>query len=117
MGERSRTADGRRRWRQWTEAEAREALAELAESGESPTSFARRRGISANRLRYWSRRLATEALVPAFVQLPVPAPCTATEVAHIEVVVEQVVVRVREDLEVGRLAAIVRALAGRERAC
>jgi hypothetical protein len=39
------------------------------------------------------------------------------EVARLEVVVEDVVVRVREDIEVSRLAAIVRALAGREPAC
>src|ERR1700729_359058 len=108
MGERSRTADGRRRWRQWTEAEARSALAELAESGESPTSFARRRGISSNRLRYWTRRLAVEPSAPSFVQLRVRASVTALEVARLEVVVEDVVVRVREDIEVRRLAAIVR---------
>lgn len=42
----------------WTEQQARQALAELATSGESSASFARRRGISTQRLAYWRKRLA-----------------------------------------------------------
>jgi len=58
-----------------------------------------------------------EPFLPSFVQVDVPSSGTAQDIARIEVVVEEVVVRVREDIEVGRLAAIVRALAGREPAC
>jgi transposase-like protein len=116
MGDRSRTADGRRRWRQWTEAEARAALAELAESGESLASFARVRGIGPNRLRYWTKRFET-ALVPSFVQVRVPAASRRPESELIELVVDDVAVRVREDIDVARLLAIVRALACRDRAC
>ena len=43
----------RRGWRQWTERDAREALAELARTGESLAEFARRRGVSGERVRYW----------------------------------------------------------------
>jgi transposase-like protein len=116
MGGRSKTADGRRRWRQWTEAEARAALAELAQSGESLASFAHGRGVGPNRLRYWRKRLGT-ALIPSFVQVRVPAARTRSESARIEIVVDDVVVRVREDIEVARLVTIVHALAGREPAC
>jgi transposase-like protein len=55
----------RRGWRQWTEQDAREALAELAGTGESIAEFARRRGVSRERVRYWRKRLADVA--PAFV--------------------------------------------------
>jgi transposase-like protein len=117
MGERSRTADGRRRWRQWTEAEARAALAELAESGESQAGFARRKGVSSNRLAYWRKRVGETASVPSFVQVRVPAARTAPEGACIEIVIDDVAVRVREEIDVSRLASVVRALAGREPAC
>ena len=117
MGGMSRTADGRRRWRQWTESEARAALAELAESGESLASFARRRGVSSNRLLYWRRRVGdTPAAVTSFVRVRL-RPSGAQSDARIEIVIDDVSVRVREDVEVGRLAALVRALAGREPAC
>ncbi|MGO8993294.1 MAG: IS66 family insertion sequence element accessory protein TnpA [Polyangiaceae bacterium] len=116
MGGKARTTDGRRRWRQWTEAEAHAALAELAESGESLASFARGRGVGPNRLRYWRRRLGT-ALVPSFVQVRLPAATPRCESARIEIVVDDVTVRVREDIEVARLVTIVHALADRERAC
>jgi transposase-like protein len=113
MGDRSRTADGRQRWRQWTEAEARAALAELAESGESLASFARRKGVSSNRLVYWRRRVGESS----FVEVRLPAAGSPSDGAHIEIVVGGVAVRVREEMDVGRVAALVRALAGREPAC
>ncbi len=59
----------RRQWRQWTEQDAREALAELTRTGESLAAFARRRGVSGERVRYWRKRLADSA--PAFVAIPV----------------------------------------------
>ena len=120
MGGSSKTADGRRRWRQWTESEAREALAEFAQSGESLASFARRREVSSNRLRYWRKRLGEGALVPSFVQVRLRGSIAAdapSDGERIEVVVDDVAVRVPLEMDVGRLAALVRALAGREPAC
>jgi transposase-like protein len=117
MGGMSRTADGRRRWRQWTETEARAILAEFAESGESQAGFARRKGVSSNRLVYWRKRVGETTSVPSFVQVRLPAARTPPEGACIEIVIGDVAVRAREEIDVGRLAALVRALAGREPAC
>jgi transposase-like protein len=117
MGGMSRTADGRRRWRQWTEAEARAALAELAESGESLASFARRKGVSSNRLLYWRQRVGETVVAPSFVRVRLPAARPPSDGERVEIVVDDVAVRVREEMDVGRLAALVRALAGREPAC
>jgi hypothetical protein len=114
MGGMSRTADGRRRWQQWTEGEARTILAEFAQSGESQAGFARRKGVSSSRLVYWRKRVGE---LPSFVQVRLPAPGTALDGARIEVVVDDVSVRVREDIDTGRLAALVRALSGREPLC
>ena len=114
MGGMSRTADGRRRWRQWTEAEGRAALAELAESGESLASFARRKGVSSNRLVYWRRRVGETAVVPSFTQVRLSATRMPSDGAQIEIVIDDVAVRVREEMDVARLAALVRALVGRE---
>jgi hypothetical protein len=117
MGGMARTADGRRHWRQWTEAEARAVLAELSESGESLAGFARRKGVSTNRLVYRRRRLGEPPVVPSFVQVRLPAPGTSPDGARIEVIVDDVSVHVREDIDLGRLASLVRALAGRAPAC
>lgn len=128
MGDRSRTTDGRRCWRQWTEPEARAALADLARSGQSLASFAREREVSGNRLRYWRKRLGEASLVPSFVQvrLPrvrrpplLPAPPALTDGARIEIVVDEVSVPVHvpAETEVGRLAALVRALPRLEPTC
>lgn len=114
MGGMSRTADGRRSWQQWTEGEARAILAEFAQSGESQAGFARRKGVSSNRLVYWRKRVGEPPVVPPFVQVRLPAPGTAPDGSRIEVVVGDVLVRVHEGLEIGRLAALVRAVSGRE---
>jgi transposase-like protein len=108
----SRTTDGRRRWQVWGEGEAREALAELSRSGESVAEFARRRGVSAQRVYYWKKRVA-DALVPAFVAVPVTAP----RAGQIEIMAEGVTIRVREDLDSERLADILDAVARRHRGC
>jgi len=52
----------------WTEDEARSALTELAQSGQSMAEFARRRGFSTARIRYWKERLGVTAAIPAFVR-------------------------------------------------
>jgi hypothetical protein len=92
-----------RRWRQWTEAEARAALNELAASKESVAEFARRKGVSTQRVAYWRKRLpATE---PAFISVAIPD--SAALSATIELAARGVTLRVREDVGIARLAAIV----------
>ncbi|MBE2253382.1 MAG: hypothetical protein IAE78_27885 [Myxococcus sp.] len=44
-------------WKQWTADEAREALKAWKASGRSRSAFARRAGVSAQRLSWWERRL------------------------------------------------------------
>ncbi len=109
--DRQHTADGRRRWRQWTESEAREALAELGRSGESVARFARRKGVSAQRVHHWRKRIA-EGGVPAFVAVPV-----APRLAQIEIVSEAVTVRVREDLDLEHVGDLIEVVARRGRGC
>ena len=93
-------------WRRWGADEAREALAELAAGGESAVSFARRRGISTQRLAYWKKRLGIAA-EPKFVAVALP---TATSAAWIEIAAAGVVVRVREDLDIDHVARLVEAI-------
>jgi hypothetical protein len=96
-------------WRRWGEHEAREALEELASSGESAASFARRRGISTQRLAYWKKRLAA-GTAPRFVAValsPAPSP------AWIEIAAGGMVVRVREHLDVDHVARLVEAIGRR----
>jgi transposase-like protein len=96
-------------WRQWTEDEAREALAELASTGESAASFARRRGISTQRLAYWKKRLGS-GTGPKFVAVALPA---ATSPMWIEIAACGVVVRIREQLDVEHVARLVDAIGRR----
>ncbi len=114
MGIGRESSDGRRRWKRWTESEARAALEEQRASGESAHQFARRKGVSAQRLFYWKKRLAT-AGNPAFVAVRLPA--TAGTRQHIELVVEAVAIRLREDLDVEHVARLVFALARHGRGC
>lgn len=114
MSKGTRTPAVGRRWKQWSEGEARAALAELARSGESASRFARIRGFSTQRIAYWRKRLAG-ASTPAFVSVAMP-PLSATR-APIEIVVADVVIRVREEVDVEQLARIVDALARRDREC
>lgn len=106
------TADGRGRWQAWSETEARQALAELSRSGESISAFAVRRGISAQRVYYWKKRIASTS-APAFVAVPV----ATARAGQIEISAGGVTVRVREDIEAERLGAILGALAGRGGGC
>ena len=45
-------------WKQWTKAEARQVLAEWKKSGLPLGTFARERGVGAERLRWWRKRLS-----------------------------------------------------------
>jgi transposase-like protein len=103
----STTADGRRRWQQWTEADARAAFAEHEKSGKSLTGFARERGVSLRRLMYWRKRLGGVGR-PGFVAVTMPT--TAETASLIEIALGDVVIRVREDIDIERLARIAVAL-------
>jgi hypothetical protein len=75
MGERTSRTGRRSGWKQWTAGEAREALREWKASGEPLEPFARRRGWTAQRLRWWRKRLGEwedgrrggSVLVPAVI--------------------------------------------------
>lgn len=63
-------------WTQWTPSEARKALARWKKSGQPMATFARRLGVSSQRLRWWQGRLgewnepaeaSSARLVPAVV--------------------------------------------------
>ena len=115
MEEESKTADGRRRWRHWTEEQARAALGELAQSGVSVAKFAEIKGVSVQRLAYWRKRLCAAAPT-RFVPVDV-SKATRWAEPRIEIAVDGVVVRVREELEVGKLVELVEALARRPPRC
>ena len=105
-----------RAWRRWTEDEARAALEQLARTGERPETFARRQGISAQRLRYWRKRLAnTVATTPAFVAMTLPEAPSARR--RIEVRIDEVVIAVADDTDVELVASLVAAIVRRRRAC
>jgi transposase-like protein len=86
--------------RRWTERHAREALAELESTGESTSSFARRKGISAQRIARWRRRL-DQAGKTEFVAVALPA----AQSRWIEIRAGDVVVRVREELDADHVAS------------
>jgi transposase-like protein len=101
-----------RGWRQWTEEDARGALAELSSTRESVTEFARRRGVSVERIRYWRKRLMQRD-VPAFMAVPV----TDSGRAQIEIAAAGVTMRIREDADLERLADLVDIMSRSSRRC
>ena len=104
--------------RRWTEDEARAALAELAQSRESVAAFTQSRGYSAQRIRYWKKRLGETGAIPAFVSVRWPAVASTSSVPRsLEILVGGVTLRVREDLDVEHVARLVEALASRARGC
>lgn len=107
------TGSTARGWKQWTEAEARRALAEHAASGMSAAKFCQTKGYSTQRLRHWAKRLAP-ARAMSFVPVALPAPSPG----RIEIACDDVVIRVRENLNVAHVARIAVALsAERARRC
>ena len=115
MEDESRTADGRRRWQHWTEEQARAALQELAMSGVSMAKFAAIKGVSAQRIAYWKKRLA-DAGSPGFVGVDVSTAVTSAG-AHIEIVFDGITVRFPEVVDAKRVAELVDALTRRRRGC
>ena len=109
---------GGRIWRQWSEAEARAHLEELRRTAESAVGFARRKGVSPQRLAYWKTRLASakgSETKAAFVAVTMPA--TPSTCGEIEIRVGGVAVIVREGCDVEHVARVVEALGGRTRPC
>ena len=103
-----RKRDKARQWRQWTERDARALLDELAASQETAAQFARRKGVSQQRLAYWRKRLASAT--PAFVSVAMAArPSSARP--QIDLLARGVTVRVHEDIDAEKLASIVEMLA------
>lgn len=107
-----------RAWQRWSEQKARGALAELARSAESTVSFARRKGVSPQRLAYWKKRLtpspSPRPTTPAFVAVSLPS--ASKERSEIEIRLSEVVVVVREGCDVELVARLVDALS-QTRAC
>jgi Transposase len=101
----------------WSETEARGILKELSDCGLPIEEFARSRGITGQKLRYWKERLAERAVEFVPVALPAALAGTPAPTRMLEILVDGVVVRVREDLDVEHLAKLVRALARGARPC
>ncbi len=108
MGKRTTGEREVRQWRRWTEERAREALGELEASGESAVSFAERKGVSAQRIAYWKRRLAGPSKTE-FVAVALPSASRGL----MEICAGSIVIRVREELDVDHVARLVEAMARR----
>jgi hypothetical protein len=117
MTRKTKTGNGERSWRRWSEAEARTHLEELSRTTESAVGFARRKGVSTQRLTYWKKRLASAVSEdrPAFVAVTIPS--TASSRHEIEIRVADVAVVVREECDVEHVARLVEAIGRRLRAC
>jgi hypothetical protein len=102
--------------RRWTEVEAREALRELAQTGESRFAFARRMGVSPQRVIYWQNKLGRDGRsTPAFV--PVALPTCSPAHAEIEIRLGEIGLVVREGVDVEYVARLVTALSRTARSC
>ena len=89
-------------------------LADWARSGQSASAFAKSRGLSEKRMRYWSKRLGARGAEPAALSF-VPVPLTATTaMGMLELERSGVILRVREDLDVKHVARLVAVLAEAE---
>ncbi len=114
MEDESKTADGRRRWQHWTEEKARAALDELPQSGLSIAKFAVIKGVSAPRVAYWRKRLASG---PSFVSVDVSTAVTSPTGRRIEILLDGVTMRVPENVDAERVARLVDALTRPRRGC
>jgi transposase-like protein len=92
----------------WTEAQARVVLEEQARSGESINAFARRHGVTPQRVRWWRDRIAKKK---TFALLPARVVDSQSHRAAFEVALRTGhVVRVANDFDTGALDRLVRAL-------
>jgi transposase-like protein len=97
---------GRRRW---TAEERRDVMATYGDSGPSLWAFARASGVPYSTLVHWKRHEVSSD-VPRLAPVEIER---ADDAAVMEVVVRDVVVRVRESIDDAVLVRVVRAL----RAC
>ena len=103
-------------WQQWKPEQAQTALAEWRASGLPLATFAKRRGISVQRLRWWRERLgdqprliANPGLVPAVItNLDSPAAISIHLPGGIRISVEDA-----QAVAPGWLLEVARGLAGR----
>ena len=115
MKSKTKAGVGGRSWRQWSEAEARVHLEELRRTAESTAGFARKMGVSAQRLSYWKRRLASAKVreaTPAFVAVTLPS--TPSTRAEVEIRVAGVA---REGCDVEHVARVIETLGRRKHPC
>ncbi len=103
--------------RQWDESDAREALAAWAESGGTLSGFARRHGLTVQRLSWWRARMSPDrptALVPVSVT---SAPLMSFATAAVSVTVGDARIDVEDPARVppSWLAALVGAMKGTHR--
>lgn len=100
------------------ESAGRSLVASWRASGLRQAEFARRRGVSAQRLSYWRLRLSGDSAAPtAFVEIPVPMPAPTPPAGVIggEVVIEaggDLRVRLPAGVTVDLVAGVVSALRG-----
>jgi hypothetical protein len=122
MGERRKKPGRRSGWRQWTTDEARRVVSAWRASGLPLATFARKRGLCAERVRWWRKRLGDWSPSLEEAQRLIPAkvtgftPTAAGAVLTLRVSGELVV----EVADVGAvpaewLSALVRNLAGSTR--
>jgi hypothetical protein len=101
MGKRKRKPARKPRWRQWTAEEARRVVEAWRASGLPLATFARQRGLCAERVRWWRLRLGDwqrapgeerQQLVPAVVTELAPEPAATASAVTVrapgDVVVE-----------------------------
>jgi hypothetical protein len=76
MGEREvkKQEAGGKRWQWWTESEAQQRLKEWRASGKPLSTFARERGLSESRLRWWQKRMGERSGPLARVSSPASSP-------------------------------------------
>ena len=102
----------------WSETEAREVLRDQADSGLSVAAFARQKGLVAQRVHWWRKRLGADASVaskPTFLPVRIrvrgASPATAAARSGFEVVLAAGhVVRFDADFDGDALRRIVVAL-------
>jgi transposase-like protein len=96
--------------RRWTEGEAREVLASLERSGETVAAFAAERGLDAQRLYYWRRRVAGGDPI-TFHELVVRPSSSALQGAPFEIVLgSSLVVRVPPSFDAEALRRLLEVL-------
>lgn len=97
----------------WSDAVGRSMVEAFLASGLSRGAFARRHGLTFQRVKYWLDRIAGRPAQPSGVAAVAFAPVRVVETAGaLEVVVGCAVVRVVRDFDPAHLCRVVAALGG-----